>query len=103
MHPLTRGQYPKTMRSFVGDRLPKFTEEESKLLTGSFDFIGLNYYTANYAANKPHQNNDTSKPTYHKDSHVNVTSNNTFTLITTLNEELIIYSNKKTTRLDTSD
>lgn len=39
------------MRQLVEDRLPYFTEDESKDLKGSVDFIGLNYYTANYAQN----------------------------------------------------
>ncbi|KAA8549569.1 hypothetical protein F0562_001413 [Nyssa sinensis] len=49
MDPLTRGQYPESMQCIVGDRLPKFTEEESRDLIGSFDFIGVNYYTGRYA------------------------------------------------------
>ena len=27
-------------------RLPEFTEEESAMLKGSFDFIGMNFYTS---------------------------------------------------------
>ncbi|XP_050897571.1 beta-glucosidase 12 [Lathyrus oleraceus] len=73
MQPVTTGEYPLSMVSFVGNRLPKFTREQSKILTGSFDFIGVNYYTSNYAANIPHSNNDTSKSTYFKDTHVNLT------------------------------
>jgi len=38
------------MKSYVKD-LPKFTEEQSKSLIGSYDFIGINYYTTMYAAN----------------------------------------------------
>ncbi|XP_019168143.1 PREDICTED: beta-glucosidase 12-like [Ipomoea nil] len=53
MHPLARGEYPKSMRTIVGNRLPEFTSEEAKMVKGSFDFLGLNYYTANYAANIP--------------------------------------------------
>ncbi|XP_021829907.1 cyanogenic beta-glucosidase-like isoform X2 [Prunus avium] len=52
MDPLTNGDYPHSMRSNVRERLPKFTKEESKLLKGSFDFIGINYYTARYASNE---------------------------------------------------
>ncbi|KAI5390747.1 beta-glucosidase 12 [Lathyrus oleraceus] len=74
MQPMTTGEYPLSMVSFVGNRLPKFTREQSKILTGSFDFIGVNYYTSNYAANIPHSNNDTSKSTYFKDTHVNLTT-----------------------------
>ncbi|GAB2300181.1 hypothetical protein Dimus_038607 [Dionaea muscipula] len=43
------GDYPKSMRAIVGDRLPKFTKEESEMLRQSFDFFGLNYYTTYYA------------------------------------------------------
>ncbi|XVF53460.1 hypothetical protein PTKIN_Ptkin05aG0101000 [Pterospermum kingtungense] len=54
--PIIYGEYPKSMRSLVGSRLPKFTEEESKMLKGSIDFLGLNYYTSNYAENAPPSN-----------------------------------------------
>ncbi|KAI5318963.1 hypothetical protein L3X38_038671 [Prunus dulcis] len=72
MDPLSTGDYPHSMRSIVGERLPKFTEEQSKLLNGSFDFIGINYYSARYAS-------DASDIIYlHKsyltDPHVNVTT-----------------------------
>lgn len=36
----------------LGDRLPKFTEEERELITGSNDFYGMNHYCANYIKNK---------------------------------------------------
>lgn len=50
MDPLTNGDYPHIMRSLVGNRLPNFSREQSMTVKGSFDFIGLNYYTTNYAA-----------------------------------------------------
>ena len=78
MEPITRGKYPRSMEKYVGSRLPNFTEEQSKQLIGSFDFIGLNYYTSNYAAHLFHPNNDTD-PTYWTDQHVNLTSK--YTLI----------------------
>ncbi|KAJ1378835.1 Glycoside hydrolase family 1 [Sesbania bispinosa] len=57
MDPLTTGDYPKSMRSLVRTRLPKFTKEQAKLVNGSFDFIGLNYYTASYVYDAPRQSN----------------------------------------------
>nr|CAB3484840.1 unnamed protein product [Digitaria exilis]CAB3487365.1 unnamed protein product [Digitaria exilis] len=56
MDPLTRGDYPLSMRTLVGNRLPQFTKEQSGLVKGAFDFIGLNYYTTNYADNLPPSN-----------------------------------------------
>lgn len=53
MDPLTNGDYPHSMKSLVGSRLPKFSKQESDFIKGSFDFIGLNYYSANYAAYAP--------------------------------------------------
>ncbi|KAF5728100.1 P66 protein [Tripterygium wilfordii] len=48
--PITSGQYPQSMIKNVGDRLPVFTAEESEMLIGSFDFLGLNYYSTYYAS-----------------------------------------------------
>ena len=50
MSPITYGDYPKRMRDIVKSRLPKFSKEESQNLKGSFDFLGLNYYTSIYAS-----------------------------------------------------
>ncbi|CAM0958441.1 unnamed protein product [Alopecurus aequalis] len=44
MHPLMYGDYPPMMRTRVGQRLPKFTVEQSRKLSGSFDFIGFTHY-----------------------------------------------------------
>ena len=50
MEPLFRGKYPDVMiRLVTGGRLPKFTEEQARLLKGSYDFIGFNYYNSEYA------------------------------------------------------
>nr|AYP71170.1 rutin-hydrolyzing enzyme [Fagopyrum tataricum] len=51
LDPIVYGDYPTTMRSFLGSRLPNFTAEQSTSLKQSFDFPGLNYYTTFYAAN----------------------------------------------------
>ncbi|XP_059651810.1 beta-glucosidase 24-like [Cornus florida] len=53
MEPLNSGSYPSSMIEYVGDRLPIFTNRESKMVKGSSDFIGLNYYTAAYAYHVP--------------------------------------------------
>lgn len=53
VEPLVSGDYPESMIKNVGKRLPKFNEKEEKLVKGSYDFLGINYYTACYAANNP--------------------------------------------------
>ncbi|XVF12216.1 hypothetical protein REPUB_Repub08aG0095700 [Reevesia pubescens] len=57
IHPLVYGEYPRTMQVIVGNRLPKFTKEEVKMVKGSIDFVGINQYTTYYMYD-PHQ----SKP-----------------------------------------
>ncbi|XP_044436288.1 beta-glucosidase 28 [Triticum aestivum] len=72
MHPVAFGEYPATMRRLVGLRLPEFTKEQSDMLKGSYDFLGLNYYTSNYAqaaARAP----DRRQPSYGTDHRVNQT------------------------------
>lgn len=48
MEPLTKGKYPYIMEKLVGKRLPPFTEKEAKLVKGSYDFLGINYYQTQY-------------------------------------------------------
>ncbi|ESW22410.1 hypothetical protein PHAVU_005G151700 [Phaseolus vulgaris] len=74
MQPLTTGRYPESMRTLVGKRLPEFTADETTLLAKSYDFIGLNYYTANYAADIPREDpkpESKLQPSYLTDSNVN--------------------------------
>ncbi|XP_027182401.1 beta-glucosidase 24-like [Coffea eugenioides] len=72
MRPVTLGDYPDTMKERVGERLPSFTPVESRKLEGSYDFLGLNYYTGSFTHFldegyvPPH-------PSYVTDSGVNVT------------------------------
>ncbi|KAH9330164.1 hypothetical protein KI387_002272, partial [Taxus chinensis] len=49
MDPIFFGDYPGSMRERVGDRLPSFSSEESNLVKGSLDFVGVNHYTTYYA------------------------------------------------------
>ncbi|KAE8682964.1 Beta-glucosidase 24 [Hibiscus syriacus] len=61
-----------TMQVLVGNRLPKFTKLQSEILKGSFDFLGLNYYTASYAAYAHTVN--VGKPSYLTDANTNISS-----------------------------
>lgn len=42
--------YPPSMRSAIGDRLPTFTDAEKQALNGSSDFFGLNHYSTSMIA-----------------------------------------------------
>lgn len=44
--------YPACMRAQLGDRLPRFTEEEKTLIRGSSESYGMNSYTAFYVKNR---------------------------------------------------
>ena len=47
------GKYPVDMVNNVKGRLPIFTAQQSKMLKGSYDFIGINYYSSTYAKDVP--------------------------------------------------
>ncbi|XP_047966974.1 beta-glucosidase 6 [Salvia hispanica] len=49
LEPLIKGDYPSSMRSRVRERLPRFSKEQSTMLRGAYDFIGINHYTTWYA------------------------------------------------------
>lgn len=79
MEPLVYGHYPKSMRDLVKERLPKFSKKEKILLKGSFDFIGINYYTSRYGKNDPAS---PKKPTcYHNDAFASLTEQRNGVLI----------------------
>ncbi|KAH9311040.1 hypothetical protein KI387_026075, partial [Taxus chinensis] len=42
------GDYPSSMKKIAGSRLPTFTKQQSEMLKGSFDIIGVNHYSSNY-------------------------------------------------------
>ncbi|KAI3887997.1 hypothetical protein MKW92_021359 [Papaver armeniacum] len=50
LDPIYFGDYPKTMREKLGDRLPKFSDEDRELLRNSVDFVGINHYTTRLIA-----------------------------------------------------
>ncbi|KAI3831303.1 hypothetical protein MKX03_034089 [Papaver bracteatum] len=51
MDPLFFGDYPISMRTRAGSRLPKFSKAEAAVVKGSLDFVGINHYTTYYAKN----------------------------------------------------
>lgn len=52
MDPILFGKYPLSVKQFVQDRLPEFSDQESTDIKGSFDFIGVNYYVTAYVMDK---------------------------------------------------
>lgn len=58
LEPLTKGSWPKNMQILAttatpdypnGRVLPKFSIEQQKKLISSYDFLGINYYSASFA------------------------------------------------------
>ncbi|GFY92141.1 thioglucoside glucohydrolase 1 [Actinidia rufa] len=72
LHPMTYGDYPMTVQALAGKRVPKFTAEETVMLQKSYDFLGVNYYTAFFASNVLFYNNVNISVT--TDNHANLTS-----------------------------
>ncbi|XP_022893284.1 beta-glucosidase-like isoform X2 [Olea europaea var. sylvestris] len=66
--PVITGDYPPSMRENAGERLPIFKPDEVKLVRGSCDFLGINYYTTYYAKNVP--KSTSSPPHYDNERHV---------------------------------
>ncbi|KAM0940615.1 putative protodioscin 26-O-beta-D-glucosidase [Dioscorea sansibarensis] len=60
LDPSMHGDYPFNMKAMVRDRLPTFSKEEVEMITGSYDFIGINYYTARYARKVPYSHDPPS-------------------------------------------
>ncbi|XP_022149004.1 vicianin hydrolase-like [Momordica charantia] len=72
LHPITYGDYPKSMRQYVGDRLPKFSAAEAESVKGSYDFIGINYYTGNFVDDVPFSNSPNKS--YSSDMHATLST-----------------------------
>ncbi|CAE6118728.1 unnamed protein product [Arabidopsis arenosa] len=68
LSPLVFGDYPETIKASAGNRLPSFTKEQSMMVKNSFDFIGVNYYTARFVAHDLHV--DISRPRFTTDQHL---------------------------------
>uniref|UniRef100_A0A1J3C7Y3 Beta-glucosidase 3 n=1 Tax=Noccaea caerulescens TaxID=107243 RepID=A0A1J3C7Y3_NOCCA len=50
LHPLFFGDYPDGMKRIVGKRLPTFSEEESRLVKDSSEFVGVIHYQTVHVA-----------------------------------------------------
>lgn len=50
------GDYPRSMRSRVGKRLPTFSKYQADIVKGSLDFVGINHYTTFFARSGPSLN-----------------------------------------------
>ncbi|KAJ9176064.1 hypothetical protein P3X46_011414 [Hevea brasiliensis] len=61
--PIYYGDYPEVMHKIVGDRLPKFSEEDKELLWNSIDSVGLNHYTSRFIN---HVTDSPEESFYHK-------------------------------------
>ncbi|KAL6853789.1 hypothetical protein ACP4OV_019818 [Aristida adscensionis] len=53
LEPLVFGDYPRVMKKIVGSRLPSFTKEQSEVIRGAIDFIGINHYFSLYVNDRP--------------------------------------------------
>ena len=72
--PIVFGKYPDEMsRNILDGRLPTFTEEQKKLVKGSFDFIGLNHYTSSFVKKVDNQGGD-----WGSDSHTAASAKDVF-------------------------
>ncbi|KAL0394216.1 UNVERIFIED_CONTAM: Raucaffricine-O-beta-D-glucosidase [Sesamum latifolium] len=73
LEPIVTGNYPKNMIDNVPpENLAPFSQRESHRLKGSYDFVGLNYYTAIYATNDP---DPQCEDGYFKDQHCKYQNN----------------------------
>lgn len=48
LDPIINGRYPYSMQEIVKNRLPLFSDEESRMVKGSIDYVGINQYTTYY-------------------------------------------------------
>ncbi|XP_073063347.1 beta-glucosidase 10 isoform X10 [Primulina eburnea] len=53
INPLIFGDYPEIVKKNAGTRIPAFTENESKQVKDSIDFIGVNHYTTYFVKDNP--------------------------------------------------
>lgn len=67
-----KGVYPHNMMKYVDkDRLPSLIAPGCPEIKGKYDFIGINYYTAQYVRNSPKPPKE--KPSYKTDQQLKTT------------------------------
>ncbi|KAG7550873.1 Glycoside hydrolase superfamily [Arabidopsis thaliana x Arabidopsis arenosa] len=71
--PLTFGDYPDEMKGAVGSRLPIFSEEESELVKGSSDFIGIMHYFPAFVEDIKVEPSLSRNPDFYSDMGVSLT------------------------------
>lgn len=76
--PLTAGEYPASMRETVSERLPTFTAEQKEMITGSLDFVALNYYFPYMTS--PGTIPESDPPSFFKDMNITSTFNSSWPL-----------------------
>lgn len=76
--PVYLGDYPQVMRDMVGDRLPRFTDDEKRLLKGSSDFFGLNHYSAHLVRDSSDPPSRDATPSIVTDSRLTLTSDSSW-------------------------
>ncbi|XP_078447033.1 uncharacterized protein LOC144715907 [Wolffia australiana] len=52
LNPLLFGDYPKALKERARSRLPSLSDDQSRLLKGSVDYLGINYYSSMYVSDK---------------------------------------------------
>ncbi len=96
--PIYFGDYPEVMKERVGDRLPKFTDEDRIMIKGSSDFFGLNHYTGLYVSDVD-ENSDVQNEVYgnggiFEDQYVQLTADPSWKM-TTMNWAIIPWGCQK--------
>ena len=62
-----KGEYPRSMLRIAGNKMPSFSIEQRKRVKGSFDFLGVNYYSTLLVADIPSDNSSTYNADFMKD------------------------------------
>ncbi|KAG8091525.1 hypothetical protein GUJ93_ZPchr0012g19004 [Zizania palustris] len=48
LDPIIYGRYPYSMLQIIKDRVPTFSDEESRMVKSSINYVGINHYTSFY-------------------------------------------------------